>query len=796
MTSPFLLELSAPTTSPLAKGHNNCPFPPGSPSTCSKGFSPVLTLNVPLGSRKEFNDHLACTTGLSPKAGKRFTNPPYCREPLSCLTITSPCLPRRIPSPPPQPPLSSSSPPQGICSFEPFSPLLGRLYNQESSGSSPLNPCFERFSIQGSPPPQRNLYCNCTSSPRCQHRCPPSPCFCYCSSVTCPSLINQPPRTSPVTSPQLTRISLETGPVIATPGVPGSQQNYTIISPVLTHRPLRTGLTISPPLAHRPVVATSISHRRSYNEPPLSSASAPLVGSLYHDHPKPVDSCEPKPQLDRSLGKNSCGPPLSTQAGMPCSPISPQEASFHYSHLCSESQVSATRSPYCVISLPPESACSPCSSQPQSPHKSCLESFLSWETGGNSYLLLTQGGGISEPPLPQCPYPALYYSTPLGNQVIAPPQCSRSFNEPPLPTPVPPQVKSPKSADSQRTPYRCRSLVSTLHHTSPDHPKSPKTNTSPQPPSRSFGLCSPFLEPSITTTSNSVPKELPPETMVDPGILKTVAPTSCPQSLPCNPLLPSRYPKSGPQGPTPITPCNTHMYSVVPPTSHSSPLSSPLNRSIRLPQCHSQPVVPCGTYTAPRGPPPPNCKPMVPPCSTHIYSFIPLRTPFDPRCLPVVPRVRLCPNTIPCGLHAYAVSSPGPLKEPPQIPYSCSLPSSKVSTCSTADSCSSTIIITKCHSSENQSILQEKSQSQNKSSLCNRSSSPQDKGFHRSRSWSRSSSPHQIDTRDQNENICLSISEGQNEKFYHSRRRKKSQSKSPHFRKSPGQSKSPSNKKK
>lgn len=142
------------------------------------------------------------------------------------------------------------------------------------------------------------------------------------------------------------------------------------------------------------------------------------------------------------------------------------------------------------------------------------------------------------------------------------------------------------------------------------------------------------MEPAITTTSNSLPKELPPETTVNTGALKTVAPTSCPQCLPYNPLLPSRYPKSSPHGPPPVSPCNAHMYSVVPPTSHSSPLSIPLNRSRRLPQCHNQPVVPCGTSAVPRGPPPPNSKPVVPPCSTHIYSFIPLRTPFDPWCLP------------------------------------------------------------------------------------------------------------------------------------------------------------------
>ncbi|XP_059110727.1 5-methylcytosine rRNA methyltransferase NSUN4 isoform X1 [Peromyscus eremicus] len=812
MTSspPFLLELSAPATSPLAKAHNNYPFPPGSPLPCSKGFSPVLSLEVPLPSRKEFSDHLPCTTGLSPNAGKRFT-------------ITSPCLSQPVPSPAPQAPVSSSPPPQRRCSFEPFSPLLGRLYSQEPAHSSPPSPCFDRFSLQGSPSPgQRNLYCNCIGSSRSQRPCPPSPCFCYCSPATSPPLIHQPLRTSPVTSPQLTHISFETSPVISTPHVPGSQGNY-IISPLLTHRPLRPGLIISPPLAHRtvesrPLLSTPISHRvletgpmishwssgRSYNDLPLSSASIPPTGNLYHDHPKPPDSCEPKPELDGSLGKNGCGPPVSSQAGVSCSPILSQQGTFHYSHLCSESQIPPPRSPYSV-NLPPERTGSPSSSQPQP----CLESFLSWETEGNSYLLLTPCP--TEAPLPQYAYPTLYFPSPLGNQFLAPPQSPRSYNEPPLPTPAPHQVKSPRSADSRRTPYRCRSLVNTSHHTPLDYPKSHKTNTSPQPLSQSFGHSCPLMEPSITTTSNSLPKEHPPETAVDPATLKTVAPTSCPQCLPYSPLLPGRSPKSSPHGPPPVSPCNTHMYSVVPPTSYSSPLSSPLNHSTHLPQGHNQPVVPCGTYTAPRGPPPPNSKPVVPPCSTHIYSFIPLRTPFDPRCLPVVPRVRLCPNTIPCGLHTYAVSPPGPPKDPPQIPYSSSLPSPKSSTCSTIASCSSTFIVNACQSSESQSSQnRNQSQNQNKSSISNQNKSPQGRGSHRSRSRSqsrsRSSSPSQSHTQDLGESTHLSISEGHIGKLHLSRSRKgskspqggksKSQSKSPHHRKSHGRSTSPHNKKK
>lgn len=826
-SSPFLLEFSAPATSPLAKDNDSYPYPPGSPSSCSKGFSPVLALGVPLAPRKEFSDHLVCTTGLSPNPGKRPTNPPYSREPFSCLTITSPCLPRRIPSPSPQPPLPSCSPPQGRGSFEPFSPLLERLYSQKPAGSSPPSPCFDRFSFQESPSPcQQNPYYNCIGSPRSQRPCPPSPWFCYYSPVTSPPLIHQPPRTSPVTSPQLTHISLETGSVISTPRMPGSQGNYSIVSPLLTHRPLRTGLTISPPLVHRPLetsplVARAVSHRvletgpmithwssgRSYCDPPLTSASTPPTGSLYHDHPKTPDSCEPKPQPDGSLGESGCGPQLSSQAGMSCCPVLPQVGTFRYSHLCSESQLCAPRSPYC-INLPPESSGSPNSSEPPSPQKTCLESLLSWQTGGNSYLLLTPGSIVSgppcptEPPPPQCPYPSLYFPPPLGNQLLAPHQTPRSYNEPPLPTPVP-QVKSPKFSDSHRAPYRCRSLVSTPHHTPLDHPKSQKTNTSPQPPSQSFGFSNPLMEPAVTTTSNSLPKELPPETTVDTGALKTVAPTSCPQCLPYNPLLPSRYPKSNPHGPPPVSPCSTHMYSVVPPTSHSSPLSSPLSRSTRLPQCHNQPVVPCGISAAPRGPPPPNSKPVVPPCSTHIYSFIPLRTPFNPQCLPVVPRARLCPNTIPCGLHTYAACPPGPLRDPPQIPYSCSLPSSKSSTCSATASCSSTIIINECHSCESQSV-QSKSQSQNKSALPHQTkSSPRRRSL---RSRSRSSSPPQGNTQVHDDSSHLSITESQTEKYHHSRSRRKSksprgdksksQSKSPHRRKSHGRSKSPHNKKK
>lgn len=801
---PFLLKISAPSTSPQADCPNNYSFPPESPSSCRKGFTPVLTLEVPVAPGKDFNDHLSCNAGLSPNAGNRFTNPPYSREPFSCLTISSPCLPRRIPTPPPPPPVLSSPPPPERCPFEPFSPLLGRLYRQEPAGSS--SPCFDRFSLQGSPSPhQRNLCCNYIDSPESQRSCPPSPRLCY---VTSPPLIHQAPRASPVTSPELTHITLETGPVISTPLMPGSQGNYSIISPLLTHRPLRPGLAISPPLAHRsvetrPLTPASISHRgphcpsrRSYNDPPLSSASSPPSGNPYHDNPMPPNSCEPKPQLDVPLGKNGCGPPLSSQAGMSGSPISPQEGCIHYSHLCPDSQISAPRSPFCVINLPPESAGSPSSSLPQALQKPCVGSFL-WEPGGNSYLLLTPGTIISGPscttgpPLPQCPNPSPYFPSPLNNQCVAPPQSPRGYNEPRPPTSAPPQMKSPKSPESRRNPYKCRSLDNTPHHTPPSHSKSHKTNTCPQPPSQSFGLFSPCMEPAITTTSNSCPKEPPPET----AVLKTVAPTSCPHSSPCNPALPSRYPKSSPHVPPPVSPCNTHMYSVVPPTSHLSPLSSPLNQSIPLPQ---PAVLPCGTYSAPRGPPS-HIKSVAPPCSTHIYSFIPLRTPFDPRCLPVVPRARFCPTTVPCGIHTYAVTSPVPLNNPSQIPYSCSLPPSKTSsTCST--SVSSTIVCSDYQSSDSQINHQNKSQSPNKnSSLHNQSKSPLRRGAFQSRSRSRSSSPLQSSTQDRNESTNMGVK-------HHKRSRKQSQSpadgkiesqsKSLQHRKSVGQIKSPHSKKK
>uniref|UniRef100_A0A8C5JXU8 NOL1/NOP2/Sun domain family, member 4 n=1 Tax=Jaculus jaculus TaxID=51337 RepID=A0A8C5JXU8_JACJA len=771
-SSPFLLELSTQAPSTPEKCHNDFPFPPASPSSCRKGCSPVLTLELPLAPRK----------------GKRCTD-----HPLSCLNVTSPCLPRRNRTSPPQ---ASSPTPPVRCTCEPLSPLLGRLYCQEPNpcGSSPSSPCLERFSLPGSPTlPQRIPCCNWINPPRPQHTCPPSPCFnqhtylYYCSPVASPLPTHQPTGASPMTSPQLTHT-----PMIPTPLTQGSQGTCAIISPLLAHRPLRTGLTLSPPLVHqpvetRPIISTAIPQgvletgpmiSPLYNDASLFSASALTAGSFYHGPFKPPDPCELKPQLDLPLGKNCCGPPLSSQAGMSGSPISPQEGSFHYSHLNSEAHISGLGSPYCAISLPSESSGSPSSSHPVAPRKPCFESRFSWETGRGSYLLLTPPTAISGPPcpaelpLPQCPYPTLYYPSPLGNQFIAPPH--RSYNDTPLPTPVPPQVKSSKSSELRRVPQRCRSLINTPLHSPPAQPKAPNTSTSPLPPSHSFGLSGPPVEPSITTP-NSCPKELPPGNNLPLGIIKTPVPTSLSHCLPCNPVSPSSYAKSSPHGPPMVSPCNTHICSMGSTTSHPCPLSGTLNHSTGPLQCHNQPMVtPCGTYCAPRGPPLQHqSKPMVPPCSTHIYSFIPLRTPFDPRCLPVVPQARLCPNTIPCGLHTYTVASQGPLREAPQVPYSCPLPSSKSSSYSTNPSCSSTIIISECQSTDNQN------QSQNKSLCCSRSRSHSKSPCHsRSRSHSRSPCHSRSQSRSTSPHLGRTLGQCENPPG-----RKQGRSKSPHNKK-------------
>ncbi|XP_012631518.2 sperm head and tail associated protein-like [Microcebus murinus] len=511
---------------------------------------------------------------------------------------------------------------------------------------------------------------------------------------------------------------------------------------------------------------------RSYNDPPLSTTCSPPTdncGCL-----KPADSREPKPQLDLPLEKN-CGLPL--QAGMSGSPSLPQESTYHYSHLSSDSYIPAPGSPHCAIRLPPGSSTgSPCSRQSQAPEKPCFESLLSWEAGGNSYFFLTPGSTISCPPCPQepsiphCPYSALSFPSTLGNLFISLPQ------SPSLPTPVCPQVKSPKSSELREscTPHKGHSLINTPHHTFPCQPKPCKASPSSPPPSCPPGLSgSSCMEPSITTPSNSCPKELPPGPplpTVVPRILKTILPTSLPLRLPCDPVFPSSYAQSGPRGPLIRFPCSTHVYSVLPSTPHHCPVSDSLNHSTGPAQCHNHPIVPpCGICSTPRGPPQSHCQPVVPPCSTHIYSFIPLRTPFDPQCLPIGPRARTCPDTVPCGFHTYSVVCQDPCKGSLQIPYSCPLPSCKDSGCSPDPSCSSTIV-RECHSGESHTKLTHQSQSS-----------------HLSRSQSQSSSVHQ-DT-NQGEILQLGRSRGKSKSPHHGRSRKRS--KSPQSGRGQGQNKSP-----
>ncbi|KAM4806889.1 sperm head and tail associated protein-like [Urocitellus parryii] len=379
---------------------------------------------------------------------------------------------------------------------------------------------------------------------------------------------------------------------------------------------LEIGTMTSPLLSHW-------SSGRSYNDPPLSPASSPATGSLYQGHLKLPDSCEPKPQLDQSIGKN-CGCQLSSQ-----------------------SQVSG---------------------------KPCFDPLLSWETDQSSYLFVTPGTVISGPPcppessLPQCPCSGLCYSSHLGNQFIAPLQSAprRSYNEPPLPTPVSPQMKSPKFSDLRQQ----------------------------------------------------------------------------------------------------------HIL-------HKFP--------------------PCGTYGTPRGPPVLHCKPVAPPCSTHIYSFIPLRTPFDPQSLPIIPRARPYPDTIPCGLHNYSVASQGPSRVPLQIPYSCPLPSPKNSICSNDPSCSSSIVTSESHVNESNNRTVSKKKSNIKSPKHSESGSQSSSPYHsRSRSQSpqdnRNQSRGQSKVEDETESPQVDSSQDQSKSSDHGRSRKKS--KSPRNGKSQGKSKSPQNKKK
>ncbi|XP_069333350.1 sperm head and tail associated protein-like [Eulemur rufifrons] len=737
-----------------------------------------------------------------------------------------------MPSPPPPPPPPLLQPPirPVRCSFEPSSPQLPErayCHGPNLPGSAPPSPYFDRSSRLGSPPPrQRSPHCSWISPPRIPRPCPRGPYvdqhtyICCCngypsvlgtSLVTSPTLTHQPPGTSPVTSPQLTHIPLESGPVVSPPLIQKSQGTCLMISPPPTHRTLGTCLTMSPPLAHRPVetrptVSPTLSHRvvetelmmspvishwskgRSYNDPPVSTTCSPPTDSLYHGCLKPADSGKPKPQLDLPLEKNCCG--LPSQAGVSGSPSLPQESTYHYSHLSSDSYIPAPGSPHCAIRLPPGSTGSPCSLQSQASEKPCFESLFSWEAGGNSYVLLTPGTTISGPRCSQdCPYSALSFPSPLGNQFISlrqsPP--TRSYNEPPLPTPVSPQVKSPKSSELREscTPHKCHSLVNTPQHTPSGQPKCPKASTSPPPPSRPSVLSGPScVEPSIIIPSNCCPKEFPPGPplpTVVPRTLKTILPTCLPLRLPCDPVFPNSYAQSSPRGPLIRSPCNTHVYSVVPSTPHHCPVSDSLNHSTGPTQCHNHAIVPpCGTCSTPRGPPQSYCQPVVPPCSTHIYSFIPLRTPFDPQNLPIGPRARTCPDTIPCGFHTYSVVCPDSCKEPPRVPYSCPLPSCKDSRCSPDPSCSLTII-RECRSSDSQSKIISRSQSPHLNRSQSQSSSPhrntsQGEILQIDRSRGKSKSPHHGKNRKRSKSPRNGRRQGQNNSPHHSR----SQSKSPH----------------
>lgn len=741
-----------------------------------------------------------------------------CSPEISSLTGQPSSLPRPIlcRPPPPSSPTPQALPRPGGC-FEPSSPHLGRPSCREPilSGSSPPSPCVERFRLVGSPPArQRSPHCSWISPPRTPRPCPRGPYIdqhsylCYYGGYP-PALV-----TNPVTSPPLTHVPLETGPVI---------------SPPLTHRSLGTGLVISPPLAHRhmetrPIISSppqrildtgpmtstllsSWSSGRSYNDPPLSSASSPPTDNFYHGHVKRPDSHEPKPQLDPTFGKNYCGSPLSSQPGTSSCPSSPQEGSYHYSHLLPEAHIPAPGNPYYAIHLSPGSTGNP---QLQDSSKSCFESIYSWETGGSSYLRITPGAMISgptcpqEPPLPlssHCPCSA-FFPSPPGNQFMNPPQSPpcRSCKESPLPVPICPQAKSPKSSEVKQphSPHRCHSLVT--EHT-PDQPSAPKPSSSPPPPSRPSGVSGPScMVTTITTCSNSCPKELPQGTTapaVVPRTLKTVIPASLPLRLPCDPILPSSYAQTSPRGP----PCSTHVYSMVPPTLDPGLLSGPLNQCTGPLQCHNQPVVPPGgTYGTPRGPLQPHRQPVVPPCSTHIYSFIPLRTPFDPQNLPIAPRARGHLDAMPCGLHVYSMASRDSHKESSQIPYSCPVPSTKSSSCSTSASCSSLLVISECQSSDSKNIHQSASGSQSESAHCPSTTWTQRKTFHLSRSRSGSNSTQESTNKNRRESPLRFEDQCQSESTRPSksqgpiksalRNRSRSPSKSPHRSRRQGQSRS------
>lgn len=839
-SSPFPIECPARPPSPLGKGQSDFPFLPGSPPPSGTGFNPFLTLELPLAPRKGYSDHPAHTSGPSPNPGRRGSDSPYppssphfsrepfaglaCNPGISSVTSTPLSPPRPISSPPPS---SHSQPPLRLarCSFEPCSPLLVRHCCREpvSSGSPPQSPCPDRFGLLGSPPlPSPGSYGRwispattsrpCAGSPYLDHHsylcyCPENPSALIASPVTSP-VTHQPPPTSPVTSPALTRVHWETGPMISPTVTCSSQGTGLLISPPLAHRPMETRPIISPPLTHRVLEISQISLHpprssgRSCNDPPLSSASSPPTGQFYQGHLKPTDSCEPKPQLDPPFGENRDSP-LSSEAGTAGCSSSPQEGSCDCSHLPAEANISAAEGRYCIFRLPPGITGS-CSSQSQVPSNPCSESIFTWETGGSSYLFsgaTVSGPSCSQEPLlplsSHCPYSA--FPLPQGNQFISPPQSTpcRSYNKPPILTPVCPQEKSPKSPELEqpRALHRCHSLITPAQNIPPDQPRPPKVRTSPPPPSHPSGLSGPSC---MVTSITTCPKELPQGTTLPilvPRTLKTVIPTSFPLHLPCDPVLPSIYTESRPCGSLPEAPCSTHIYSVVPPTPNPCPPSG----SIGTPQCHNQPMVPpCGTCGISKGPLQPHRQPVAPPCSTHIYSFIPLRTPFDPQSLPIGPRPRGHPDTMPCGLHVYSVASRGSRKESPQIPYSCPLPSSMI--CSTNPSCSSPII-NECQSSDSQNtnIHENKSQSQSESPHLSSQSWSKSKSLHRSRSNSphqRSNSPHQSINQDQCESLQLGIYQGQTESLHSSKsksslhRKSRSQSKSPCHGKSLGKSES------
>ncbi|XP_037683250.1 sperm head and tail associated protein-like [Choloepus didactylus] len=727
------------------------------------------------------------TPGIGP-----LTSPPHTHVPLETGPIISPSLAQKT-----QGTGSLSSPP---CTHVPLEtgPMISPSLAQKTRGTGPLtSPSCAHVPLETGPMISPSLAHQTQgtgplTSPPCSHvpletgpmisflahqtpgtgSLTSSP-FAHEPLETDPMIslpvTHSPQETGPMISPLLTHVPPRTSPLISSPLPHGPQGTCPMISPPLTHRPLGTGLVISPPLTHlpvetRPIVSPSLSHRlletgptisplpsrwpseRSYNDPPLSPESLPPTSSFHHGCLKPPDSCEPKPHLDLPLGENYCGSSLSSHAGISDFPSPPQEGSYHNAPPPPEAHIPAPGNPY---SLPPGCTCSPCPLQSQIPRKPCFGSMLSWETGGSSFLFLTPGTMISGPPSSQepppslsspCSYSALPFPSPMSNQFIFPsqsPPC-RGYNELPLPTLVSPQRKTLKSSElrQSRTSHRCRSKVALPQPFAPGQYGSPKASTSPPPPSCPSSLSIPCKEPSVTTASNSCPKELPPGTAlptVIPRILKTAPPPSLPLCLPCDPAIPQRSPHGLPIG----SHCSTHIYSVVPSTPHPGLLSDFLSHSTGHPQCHNQPMVPpCCTHSTPRPPPQPHRQPVLPPCSTHIYSFIPLRTPFDPKSLPIAPRAQVCPDITPCGFHVYSVASQGSCKEPPQIPYSCPLPSSKSSSCTTNPNCSSTII------SESQS-----NDSQSKSIVPSGSGSP----ICQSRSQSPSRNPNHTISRSQSE---------------------------------------------